>query len=189
VHIDNHPTREQLIEVAAFGETPFDEHLAHCPSCRMLLALLRRFPFAGEPKLHSAPVEWIRRAEAIAERPKAAVIRRLIGKLTFDSWAGPAALQVRGAADDERRVRIEAEEIRFDLRAERRNDGWRFVARVVGERPASAVLSLRASHQTVFPDEHGYFVWSDSTPPDHLLLDSSSFQIEVTDLSWTRPST
>ncbi|MCB2229505.1 hypothetical protein KQH82_02230 [bacterium] len=188
--IGNHPTREQLIEAAQSGSDTLAPHLAQCEDCRLLFSLLTRFQVAGEVELPSAPAAWINRAAAIVEGATAgSKLRRLVGKLTFDSWSAMPALQVRGTATDERRLRVEAESILLDLRAEHQPNGWQFIARVVGDVSDSRSWKLHAAGQTVYPDERGYFIWNDQKPPQTIVLETGSLQIEVEQLSWTRHTT
>ncbi len=187
--IDKHPSRKQIIEAVKSGSLGLADHFKECEDCRLLYELLTQFRLAGELRLPLPPSEWTRRAIAIAEQPeKQSPLRRLAGRLTFDSWTATPAVQVRGAAADERRLRFETDEVRLDLRAERDPSGWQFVARVSDVRARPKSWTLVAGTQIVSPDDHGFFLWTAALPPEQLVLQSGSLLVEVTQLSWAPPS-
>ncbi len=158
-----------------------------CAECATELGWLLSFRVAGLLELPEPPAGWVERAMAIPAYSARTLptMRVLLAKLTFDSWATPQPVGVRGQATmGQRRVSFEASGFLFDLRAELRKDGWRFVAQTSLQ--GRSVGNLKAEKQILLPDENGIFQWGASRPPRRMSIDADGVTIELPELKWTK---
>ncbi len=182
---DKHLDRNQLVTAARQRQLTENAHLTECTECRELVELLRSFDCAGRLHLPDAPNAWVERAIAlIAGQKRLQRIQSLVARIVFDSWTMPQPLGVRGeSVESDRRIRFETDRIRFDLRAERQEKGWAFVAQVKGH----ATVAIHADKKEYLPDSAGLYQWSGTRPPRHITLRADEFVIELPELSWKRP--
>lgn len=172
----------------AAGNLPeFHAHLDICPQCRAELTWLKKYPVAGRIALADPPEGWVEKAVSLAAPPQTVSekLRKLVGTLVFDSWLLPLPVAARGLPMEHRRLRFEAEHIQFDLRAERRAEGWSFVAQVTS--PVGAVKVLRTGRKHLTPDANGVFQWTDRQPPRKVTLHIDDLVLELPQLTWKPP--
>lgn len=185
---DRHLNRQELFRAAKEGMAPFQDHLSGCEQCQAELSLLRRFRVAGKLELPEPPQGWVAKAiELASAKPSLAqATKRLIGALTFDSWSLPAPAGVRGLAPlTQRRIRLEADGVALEIRAEKKAQQWNFVAQTICSDTKNC--SLLASSTHLQADEDGFFQWSSKTPPRSLILTVGEMVIEIPELSWKMP--
>ncbi len=153
---------------------------------RAFAELLLQYPVAGRDRLIDAPAALIARAAAIPAESKRR-LADLLPKLTFDSWAQPAAAGVRGAATTEdRRLRYEIGSVVLDIRGEKESEGWFFTARVT-EAEGSRHWTLRVGRQEVDANDQGFFEWHSQRAPQSLeLFNDAGEQVKLPKLVWTR---
>jgi hypothetical protein len=95
--MDKHLHRKELIALARKLPSSTNQHLSECAECREEVELLRKFNLAGHSRLQNAPVGWIERAAALAQKqPSLEKIRKAVAALVFDSWAASQPIGVRG---------------------------------------------------------------------------------------------
>jgi hypothetical protein len=186
--MDKHLSRRELIEAAKTEELPKSGHLAKCRQCRDEVQLLREYDMANQKPLPNAPRAWIKKAIDIAAGMGAGEkIRRLLARVVFDSWQTPYPVGVRGEeALSDRRIRFEAENISFDLRAEKYEKNWAFVAEVSGRDIAGSDLILEADSKKYIPGEGGLYQWTSRRAPKKILLHSRNSIIELPELKWQK---
>ncbi|MFQ5608322.1 MAG: hypothetical protein ACE5GA_10275, partial [Candidatus Zixiibacteriota bacterium] len=166
------------------------------PALRVELELLKEFQFAGQNTLTSAPQELLQKALSIAKEPAGrrrtgAVgrIREIIGDISFDSWVMPSPVGVRSAGElGERRLRLEAEGLKLDLRAEKGAGGWDFVGRISGPLAERELFVALIGARRISPADAGFYQWSSSRGPRTISLRSEHSHITFTGLSWSKPA-
>ncbi len=190
--MDKHLSRNELIALARRQPDSANQHLRECAECREAVELLREFDLAGRSRLLDAPIGWIERAAALAQKQHSfEKIRKAVAALVFDSWAVPQPIGVRGqTAVSERRLRFEGDRIAFDLRAEKLPGEWAFVAQVTSGSLPSTNFTLSVEKKELVSDTGGFFQWTAGRPPKRILLRSDDIEIEIPELSWKkhRPS-
>lgn len=186
--MDRHLHRKELIALARKQTGSTNEHLSECDECREAVELLRKFDLAGHSRLQDAPPGWIDRAAALAQKqPALEKIRKAVAALVFDSWTTPQPVGVRGQATvGERRLRFEAEQFAFDLRAEQLPEEWSFVAQVTSKSLPSSSFALSVEKKEMTADTAGFFQWTAGRPPKKILLRSDDTEIEIPELSWKK---
>ncbi|MGH8015101.1 MAG: hypothetical protein ACREBV_02815 [Candidatus Zixiibacteriota bacterium] len=184
----SHPARQELLAAIRSGENTYKEHFSVCNWCGLYFELLSKFELAGEIPFPSAPNVWVKKAVAIAaEAEKTDLLKSTIARIVFDSWAAPAAVGIRGEAlVQERRLRMEAPKISFDLRAERRKNHWDFTARITDEQGKVIKGTLMAGKKELKADEDGFYQWSSARPPQDFRLLTSEGEIEIPELTWKK---
>jgi hypothetical protein len=83
-----------------------------------------------------------------------------------------------------RRVCLEAGEVSLEIVAERRREGWDFVARIYKLQEVTSEFALRVGSRRVLPRSQGFFHWSSKRTPGSLELVSSSLHVSFEGLSW-----
>jgi len=181
--------RKELIEAARRKFIPKSGHFMRCPECQEMYYLLRAFPVSGDLPLPDAPKAMIDKAIAISEKSGLRnVARQLKALLTLDSWAMPEPIGVRGGNSlADRRLRFESDEVVFDLRGEKSDKQWIFVARAVGKKTISSDFILGADRKLLQPDQNGIYEWKSGRPPRKMSLNSDDLIIELPELSWKKP--
>ncbi|MFH2056975.1 MAG: hypothetical protein ABIJ61_13535 [bacterium] len=181
-----HPDRNELIRAARGEGALLQEHLESCQECRLLVELLRTYQVEGELPLPHAPQTWRSRAAAIFQAPGVkAKVKSVLAKLIFDSWATPQPAGVRGLSSAaERRLRFESAEILFDLRAERFERGWAFVAQVTPKVILPAPLILEIGKKREVDAENDLYEWTDPKPPRKISLKSGDLVVQLPELKW-----
>ncbi|MEW6052071.1 MAG: hypothetical protein AB1644_13545 [Candidatus Zixiibacteriota bacterium] len=181
-------TRKQLIQESSTPDENRSKHLRECEECAESVRLLHAFRVSGRAPLPKPPTGWVVKARSVAG-PQAGVVGRLkelAARLTFDSWAVPQPVGVRGQATlGHRRVSFEAVGFLFDMRAERHKDEWRFVAQAnVSDRSTG---ELRADKQVLLPDQNGIYQWRAPRPPKKMTIRIDGATVMLPELKWTRP--
>ncbi len=183
-----HLSRRELIRLARTGAGSDHPHLAGCEECREAYEVLARFhPVVGRDPLPVPPAAVIKAAKAIGRQSAVERLVDLVANLVFDSWASPVPVGVRGPAiEANRRVHFRADDLTFELRAEKRPRGWSFVAQFSGDEP----FVLQADGDVVSADDLGVYQWQSVRPPRRLSLHSATRSIQLTGLTWkrTKPS-
>lgn len=148
---------------------------------------MQKYPLAGRLPLTEPPASWVAKAIELASPAIGAIekLRKLVGKLVFDSWVLPLPVTARGLPPENRRLRFEAEQIMFDLRAERHPGGWSFVAQATS--PSGLVREMRTGRKRLRPDENGIFQWTDRQPPRKVTLQIDDVLLELPELTWKPP--
>jgi hypothetical protein len=187
--MDKHLSRKELIKVARSGELPERGHLATCEQCRNEVLLLREYYMANQKPLPDAPQAWIKKAIDIARATGAGQkIRHLLAKIVFDSWKMPYPVGVRGEESlSDRRIRFEAEGLTLDIRAEKYERNWTFVAEISGKDIAGSEVILEADSRKYVPGAGGLYQWSSKRAPKKILLHSRNSIIELPELKWQKP--
>jgi len=183
-----HLNRQELIKAARRRPITQDKHLESCAECRDAVNLLRAFDVEGRLSLPDAPSPWIERAATIAEKTGLLQgVKTVLSRLTFDSWATPQMVGVRGqSALGDRRIRFETDDVILDFRAERQSDGWAFVAQVTGESSIVEEMTLQVGRKNLRADAGGLFQWTTRRPPTAITIRSSQRVIVTPELSWQR---
>lgn len=179
-------TRQQLIHLARQPEE-LKQVLAGLPEeDRIQAELFLRYQFANEPPLPDAPIGWRRRAAELSAKPSRVreAFHRLSASLTFDSWAAVAGGIRDTAIMEERRLRFEANGFIVDIRAERTDKGWDFVAGVIQGVSDDAPVSLTVGKKTVKPGETGALQWSSTRLPTTITVRIGDAEIELPTLTW-----
>ena len=163
-------------------------HLAECTWCSLFFELYSKYSLAGELPLVSAPKAWIDKAIGISKKPvKSSLLKSIVARLSFDSWAMPAAAGVRGAGvTDERRVCFEMSGKTLDLRAEHRQNRWDFTAKITDKAGLPADWTLMVGNVEHFPDDAGFYQWSAVRPPKKIKLISDEGEIETPEINWKK---
>jgi hypothetical protein len=175
-----------MLKAARTGLVPFRSHLEKCETCRALFTLLSRFPLAGQTEMARPPSDTVDRyalipllSEPHSRRPS------LTGSVCYDSWAHRPAPELRDIPlGSVRRIRLEARPISFEVVAERRQDGWDFVARVYRANEVTSEFVLRIGSRSLLPRSQGYYHWSSKRTPRAVRLLSRSLQVKFEDVSW-----
>lgn len=153
-----------------------------------LIRWFRSFPLAGEPELLQAPRYLIERATAIAGNKSGLsdVIQR-VARLVFDSWSIPSPAGVRGAlTEDERRLSFKTDNYSFDLRAEKQDDHWQFVAQLTSESQPIAGCRVQFGNRRLEVDKAGFAYWSSKRPPRSVTVLTASETISLPEISWRK---
>lgn len=157
--------------------------------------LLSLFQFAGLARLERAPKALLAKARALARVTAAekidqisSGINELLGAISFDSWVMPLPVGVRGSAGlDERRLRLEAEGIVLDLRAEKSGSGWDFVGRLSGPLAENEEFVAHIGSKKIVRGSGDFYQWSSARGPRRVTLQSHNTLISFPDLSWSKP--
>jgi hypothetical protein len=184
--MSRHPNRRELLDAARSNGHDFDDHLRTCEQCKELFELFRAYQVAGNLPLAEAPEAWILKAVDLARQSRAlAGIKNLLARLSFDSWAMPVSVGVRGGeAQQERRLRFEVDDLLLDLRAEKRKQGWDFIAQLTGSRVTEGEFRLLVSNQELRVNDEGFYQWSSKRPPRQIRLRSDNYVVAIPDISW-----
>lgn len=185
-----HLSRQELIKAVRRRPFVLDGHLKSCAECRDSVILLKAFDVSGCLPLPDAPSPWVERAASLAKKNVGVLegVKTIMAKLTFDSWAVPRPIGVRGQSSlSDRRIRFESESMVFDLRAERKTTGWAFVAQVTTEGPAVAPTILEIGKRKLHADPGGLFQWTSSRPLTSVTVRSGNTIIVIPELAWKRP--
>lgn len=186
--MSEHPDRTELIKAARKGDKKLLEHITSCPECRQALELLQAYDFCGSAPLPDPPAAWTEKAAAIMKPSKSSrKVRAMVARLVFDSWAMPQALGVRGGSSlDERRLRFEAEGISLDLRAEKSQKEWAFVAQIVDKTGTGATPTLEVDSKPL-PAASGSLVqWTSARPPTRISIRSADLVVHTPELKWRK---
>ncbi len=184
-----HLDRKDLIKAVLDSEKDWPDHLRSCPECLELVELLKTYRVDGILPLEEPPAGW---AELAAEIPSRSGTPRpagkLLARLIFDSWTSPDPVGVRGTGTEtERRLHFEAEGINFDMRAERRQSDWIFVARIKAASELSEPILLMEGNKHRKPDALGLIQWSTSRPPSEISLRVGDTTVQIPRFSWKKP--
>jgi hypothetical protein len=186
--MDRHLRRKELIALARKLPNSTNQHVSECAECREEVELLRKFNMAGHSRLQDAPAGWVERAVVLAQRQHSLErFRNTVAALVFDSWATAQPVGIRGQASiGERRMRFEADQVAFDLRAERLPGAWAFVAQVTCTSIPPKGFALSIDRKELAADAVGFFQWTGGRPPKRILLRSDDLEIEIPELSWKK---
>ena len=184
--MSNKLTRKELIEMARNPKELRNLLGDLSEEDRIQAELFLRYQFANEPPLPDAPIGWLEKAGDLSAGPSRVrhALRRLSASLTFDSWAAVAGGTRDTAVMDERRLRFEANGYVVDIRAERTDKGWDFVAGVIKGDSQDTPISLTVGKKTVRPGETGALQWSSSRLPTALSVRIGDAEIELPTLTW-----
>ncbi|HOP07792.1 MAG TPA: hypothetical protein PLF13_10935 [candidate division Zixibacteria bacterium] len=175
-----------MLKAIETGHVTFLSHLKECKECRELFRILSEYQPQHTQPLTGSSESTIARVAAIpllqsSHRPEQVIQ----GQATADSWAQLPAMQLREAPVGlERRICFKAGDIMLELSAERRSQGWEFVARVYDKDHISLSWVLKSGRQRFTPEKEGFFFWKAKNPPKSLSLISGKSQIEFDNLSW-----
>ena len=186
-----HPSRSALIKAAREGSTRLASHLKSCQSCRVLFEMFSQYDPADLSSLQRSSANSVARCRAIPLlEVTRRVLDRVIGRPTADSWAGLPAMALRdSSAGLERRLVLEANDVRLELVAERTASDWEFVARVYEHDEAVDQYVLKAGTCKVLPQAEGFYHWNATKPPKTIRLLGQQHQLDFEKLSWTQAMT
>lgn len=183
--MSSHLNRQDIANAAA-DPRPYQKHLDRCPSCRLKLELFQ-LARAGE-KLVDAPSYAIQQARQIARLTRRSVLATLMARLTFDSWAELAPSGVRGLGPEkERRLRFEADDVRFDIRAEKSAGKWTMAAQVKYLGENKRAFQIQAGSKRISQRSDNFYIWSETRPPKSLRLVSPETTIVLPEIVWNEP--
>ena len=183
--MDPHPERKELIEAAKQEVTPLSKHLDKCDDCRLLFNFYRHIPAGGLNELPSAPSIWIERAGTICtETSLANRVKRFRARLSFDSWASLPAIAMRNAPTNVRRLSYDCGGNKLEIQGTKRPTDWQFVARFVDEGIGHEAAIRLGKDSNVFPDEDGYFIWTNIKPETALVVTFRDEVYDITDIEW-----
>ncbi len=110
--------------------------------------------------------------------------RQIAGRVGFDSWA-TAAVGLRDIdAGHVRHLQFEAGPIKVELVAERRSDGWEFVARVYAKNAVAHEFVLEAGRRRILPHADGFYLWNSKSLLRKLRLIAVDRQISFGGIKW-----
>lgn len=175
-----------MLKAIKSGKVPFASHLKQCENCRILYDLLVSHGAVDSQKLERPSRIAVHRSALI---PKLVQSRRpardLPGRVEFDSWAQLPAMQIREAPSDlERRLRLTASGYTLELVADRRGQGWEFVARVYDKERVCTEFILQVGRLKLGTEAHDCYFWSANKPPQRLRLLSPALKIDFGEISW-----
>ncbi len=184
-----HLSRQELIEAARRRSFVPGDHVKSCRQCWEAIDLLKAFHVCGRLPLPDAPLLWVERAASLAGKSGVLErVRTLVATLTFDSWSVPQPVGVRGHSTlSDRRLRFQADDMTFDLRAERRTSGWAFVAQTAVEGSTKVDASLRLGARRLGADPSGLFQWSSKRPPAGMTIFYGDTSVIIPELTWRKP--
>jgi hypothetical protein len=142
--------------------------------------------------LPNPPATWVLKACQLATDSKTSLTEKIVvaaeelfGSLTFDSWELLAPTGVRGVeASVERRLRFEADGHILDLRAEKDNENWEFVAQVFKSGQSIDSFVIRVGDIEVHPTDGKFYQWSSTYPPEKITLIDKANLINFSNISW-----
>jgi len=182
----SHPDRVTMLKALRDKTVPFAAHLDRCASCRETFALLKQAVVPGASSLEQPSQAALDRFAVVplafeSTRP----LSHRSGQVVFDSWqeAGAAAIRDAGIGAV-RRLVLQAGAIRLEVVADRRADGWEFVARIYRRETATAAYVLRAGRRRVLPEAQGFYRWQSRRGPRRVTLVESEREIVFEGLSW-----
>jgi hypothetical protein len=188
-----HIKRQDMIRAAKgiSASATIDRHVAQCEDCREFLDMFKQFPVSGQLPLASAPSGWVTKAADIMTSGRlATAVKRLVAKLSFDSWSQPALAGVRSVGSvSERRVRFETDGILFDLRVEQEKQGYLMTARLTRQNEPCTGFVVTHPAGVVGANANGYYDWSSPRPPKKISLKSNDVEIVLPEIVWNRPKT
>ena len=188
--MDEHLSRREIIAAARRADSGQSAHLQKCRDCRREVELLREYFMVGREHLTAAPQALIEKAVMIAGT--SGKIRKAAGtlvRLVFDSWAAPKPIGVRGEqAGDERRLRFQIGEMFLDLRGEKQNRGWNFIAELLAVEMPATQIEFKANNKIIAADQNGLYQWSSKSAPRKITLRVQNLEYEFPELIWKRPS-
>lgn len=183
--MEKHLTRKQLIEAAKAQTDYYNEHLEKCNECQFLYKIFNKIDAGNQQIFSHAPNNILTRAMLIPER---SVLKKKLKKLkaiiSFDSWIGQPALKVRNTELNTRRLSITCGDISLDLQASRKRSNWQFIAKINDEVPFKNSYIKTTSEINIYPDEDGFFIWNEKTPPKELSLIVDDKLITIPKLKW-----
>lgn len=185
--MNKHPERTELLKAVTKMTAPIKSHLDTCAACRELYELFQTYRVAGQLHLPEPPDAWVAKAVNLMHSDaKLQSVKKLLARLTFDSWAALPASAVRSVAvQQERRMHFEVDAITFDLRAERSGKQWHFTAQITAADNAdTAEFTIEIGRKNVDVNEIGLYQWQSSTLPKQIVLKSASSIIELPALLW-----
>lgn len=187
---NKHLSRKELIRLSNSLKVALPEHLSVCKDCSGLLELLTLFHVVGERHLEIAPTGWVEKAVAIA-KPKRVkeAIRQLAAYLSFDSWTQPNLAGVRSTGElENRRIRYNVNEYSIDIRMEKQQTEYAFIATVSNKDERDPSFTLVSAGRSVVADEDGYYQWVSSRPPKRISFHSSNIIIHLPVTIWNKLS-
>ncbi len=184
--MEQHPTRQELIKAAQAKRNRLIDHIEQCVDCRSLYELFRAFPVTGEIELAEAPAGWIVKAKEIANASGAwATLKGIAAKLSFDSWALPAAVGVRSqTVERDRRLQFEVGPMHLDIRAEQQTKVWEYTARITSEQVPTDGIVLTVDRRAVPADSLGFYHWTSPKPPKQIRLSAGEIRIDLPEMTW-----
>jgi hypothetical protein len=185
----NHLSRENLIKAAKKRKLTLSGHLAECQECRRELFLLRNFTMMNRIPLQDAPASLISRAIAIASNTNSAEkSKHVLARIIFDSWSVSQPVGVRGTQSlSDRRLRYEWEGIFLDLRAEKHENMWTFVAEAGGKRMPDSPMILEVDKKQISTGTSGLFQWDSKRTPGTIYIRFRDMTIKLPESKWKKP--
>ena len=109
---------------------------------------------------------------------------QIAGRIRLDSWAG-SAVGLRDIDDGHvRHLQFEAGSIKVELVAERRTNGWEFVARVYTRSAVAHEFVVEAGRKRILPQADGFYLWNSKALLRNLRLISLDRQIDFGGITW-----
>ena len=111
-------------------------------------------------------------------------LRQISGRIGLDSWEG-AGIGLRDISDGHvRRLKFEAGPITVELVAERRNDGWEYVARIYKKNDVAHEFVLEAGRRRILPHSDGFYLWTSNNLLRGIRLIALDRQIDFGGIQW-----
>lgn len=179
--------RQELINLIKSGKLSKKEISELVEEDKLYAEILQNFLLGDEIQFYDAPEPIIQKAEALGEKRERYSVENLVFSLILDSWKSPMAAGVRGTATSkDRRLRFEFGKSLLDIRAEKQDKKWYFVAEITGVDSAEDIV-IFVDKIKVSVNELGYFEWTSVTPPKALKMQIGSNEpIDLPELSWKK---
>jgi hypothetical protein len=110
--------------------------------------------------------------------------RQISGRVGYDSWS-TASVGLRDIDSGHvRHLRFDSGPVKVEVVAERRSDGWEFVARVYVKDDVAHHFVLEAGRRRILPHSDGFYLWSSKFVLRKLRLIAFDRQIEFGGIKW-----
>ncbi len=178
-------SRQELINLIKDGKLSKQFFSELTKEDQSFAEILKRFPNNDEIQLFDAPEAIIQKAEAISTENEKYSIKSWVVNLILDSWKTSQVAGVRGVSTtSDRRLRFEIGSCLLDLRAEKQDKKWYFVAELTGHECDEEVV-IKADKIEISANESGYFEWTSSnTPKDVKIQIGNNESVSLPELSW-----
>ncbi len=181
-----HPERKEMLRAIKTGKVPFRSHMDECKECRDLYTALSSFPVSGKPSMIQPSRDALASSMAVPALSRSRKpVRKVVGRLSFDSWTASPALDTREAPlGITRRICLEAGAVTLEIVAERTREGWDFVARAYRSGKVASEFALRVGRNSILPRAQGFYHWSSARAPRVINLRSPDLHVSFKGLTW-----
>lgn len=184
---NQHSDTQQMLRAIETGDPVVERHISACESCRYQYNVLRKLSQSLRTPVESVSEEALRRFSNIPALGRQQVNSAAIqGVILRDSWRDSAHHDVRDVTFGHvRRLCLGAGAVSVELVAERRREGWSFVARAYSQDEVCSQFVLKVGAKKMLPNASGFYQWSSARAPRKISLHTVQKQIEFTGLAWS----